>query len=158
MDPSGDIWLYYNLAPFPARVAKINAPLTAIGPHAELRYSGHWEKLAAASLLIAEAFQRACPADPATLGARQAVGTVAFRSWRRLPYDFHPGYQRRLLDLWHRAPRGPLAELGGGGFLLLARLLGPVAAARLLRRLRGHPYANCRTLDDAQLAPLFDQP
>lgn len=155
-DAAGDIWLYYNLAAFPARVAKVDAALTAIGPHEETRYSTHWEKLGLASLRLAEAFQRACPENADTLAARRTVGEVAFGSWRRLPRDYDAGYSRRVLEVWRRAPRGPLAALGGRGFFVLATLLGPVAAGRILR-LRNGGYAACRTLDDRQLAELLGQ-
>jgi glycosyltransferase involved in cell wall biosynthesis len=155
MDPSGDVWLYYNLAPFPAGVSKMDAALSAIGPHEENRYSRHWEKLAVAALLVAEAFQRACPETASTLEARRIVGEIAFDSWRRLPRDFHPGFARRQLDLWHRSPHGPVAALGGCFFKTAALIIGPVAAGKLHKRCCGHTYASCRTLDDAALARLL---
>lgn len=155
MDPAGDVWLNYNLAPHSARVAKIDAPLTAVGPHREIRYSLHWEKIGIAALLIAEAFQRHCPTNASTLAARQTVGEIAFEAWRRLPYDFHPDYTRRQLAVWQRAPRGRLSALGRPNFVALARIIGPTAAGHLFRRLRGKPYANSRTLSDEELADLL---
>jgi len=156
VDAAGDVWLYYNLITFPARIAKVDAPLTAIGPHEETRYSVHWEKLGAASLRVAEAFQQACSETEVTLPARRAVGEVAFLSWRRLPHDFHPAYSARLLRVWRRSPKGPVSALGGGGFSMLARLVGPVVAGAILRRLRGNSYATCRTLDDEALGRLLE--
>lgn len=155
MDPAGDIWLYYNLCTFSAKVTKIDSPLTAIGPHAESRFSSHWETLGVAALLVVEAFQRRCSDDAATLIARRLVGEVAFSSWRRLPYDFNPSFSERLLQIWKRAPKGHNSALGGAGFELVARLLGPVAAGKILRRLRGRPYSESRTLDDESLAKLM---
>lgn len=147
-DPVGDIWIYFNLLLHPARIVKVDAPLTAIGRHDEGRYSGHWENLGLASLRLMEDFLAACPRTPATAAARTTVGECAFISWRRLPRDFHPRFDARLLALWHQAPRGPLARLGERRFVQLSRILGPALAARLLRRLRGHTYASCRTLDE----------
>ena len=155
MDASGDVWLYYNLAAYGGRAEKVSASLTAVGPHEELRYSHHWEKLAIASLHIAEAFQMACPIATATLPARRIVGEIAFESWRRLPPDFHPPFTKRLLAIWRRAPRGSISALGGSGFTALARILGPVSAGFLLRKLRGRSYSNSRTLTDEQLLSLL---
>jgi hypothetical protein len=157
MDPAGDVWLYYNLAIHPARIVKIDAPLTAAGPHEEVRYSQHWEKLAIAALRVAEAFQAHCPVNPATLTARRVVGECAFNSWRRLPRDFSADFCRRTLAIWRRAPRGPLDRLGGKLFRRLAQLAGPVTAGRLLRQRNGR-YAACRTLSDAELRPLWPAP
>ena len=152
MDASGDVWLYYNLAAHPGRAAKVRAPLTAIGPHEETRYSQHWEKLGAASLLLAEAFMARCPANEATRGVRRLVGECAFNGWRRLPRDYPAAYLARVLAVWRAAPRGPLSALGGPLFQALARVLGPIAAGRLLR-LRNDAYAASRTLD----ADAFDR-
>lgn len=154
MDPAGDVWLYYNLLPSAARIRKLPLPLTAAGPHEDVRYSQHWEKLGAAALLIAEAFMARCPAGPSNEAARRAVGEAAFHSWRRLPRDFHAGYTRRLLAIWRAAPHGPSHRLGGAGFAALANVLGPELAGKILRR-RNPAYATCRTLDDSQVEHLF---
>lgn len=151
-DSVGDVWLYFNLLLHPARIVKVDAPLTAVGVHGEDRFSGHWENLGLASLRLMEDFLAACPRAPATAAARTAVGECAFVSWRRLPRDFDQRFDARMLALWRQAPRGPLARLGERRFAQLARLLGPELAARLLRRLRGHTYASCRTLTDEQYA------
>lgn len=151
-DPVGDVWLYFNLLLHPARIVKVDAPLTAIGVHGENRFSGHWENLGLASLRLMEDFLAACPRTPATAPARTAVGECAFVSWRRLPRDFDRRFDARMLALWRQAPRGPLARLGERRFAQLARVLGPAFAGWLLRRLRGHTYASCRTLTDEQYA------
>ncbi|MBC8039398.1 MAG: glycosyltransferase family 2 protein [Opitutaceae bacterium] len=155
MDPSGDVWLYYNLAHLPARIAKIDASLTAAGPHEDARYSQHWEKLGVASLLVAESFQRACPHSEPTHAARKLAGEVAFSSWRRLPADYHTEFALRHLALWRLAPHGSVDALGGRFFVITARLLGPVFAGKLLKRIFGHTYASCRTLNDAELMRLM---
>ncbi len=155
MDPAGDVWLYYNLAVNPARIAKVFGAHTAAGPHAESRYSQQWERLGVAALLVMEAFARACPADAAGRAAHAAAGEAAFRSWRGLPRGFHAPYARRMLALWRRAPRGSLARLGSDSFVRLSRLLGPEAAARLVRLVRARPYAAVRTLAPDAAARLF---
>lgn len=104
-----------------------------------------------ASLGVMEAFDRACPRTPETTHVRQLLGAKAFGSWRRLPYDFLPEFDRRLLALWRRNPDAALADLGGNSFQRLARLLGPVRAGRLLRRFQRPAYATCRTTESAEL-------
>jgi len=151
MDPAGDVWLYYNLAPLPARIVKVAGHLSAPGPHGEERYSRHWERLGVAALLVMEGFARTCHQHPDTEAARRAAGAAAFRSWRGLPRGFSRELAARLLDLYRRAPRGPAGELGPARFAFLASLLGPVGAGRLLRLLRAQPYARSRTLTDPEL-------
>jgi glycosyltransferase involved in cell wall biosynthesis len=145
-DPSGDIWLYRNLILHPAKVKKVEGAFTAIGPHEEHRYSLCWEKLGAASLLIEEEFFRACPKTPETETARRVVGEVTFVSWRTLPHDVDAKYRRRKLEIWRQAPLGDLEKLGGKGFQMLARILGPVAAGWILRKWQRPRYQTCRTL------------
>ncbi len=153
-DPAGDVWLYYNLLLHPGRIRKLDAPLTAAGPHEELRYSQHWEMLGFAALQIAEEFMAHCPDGPATAAARRAVGEAAFRSWQRLPRGFPAGYARRLLALWRAAPRGARGRLGGRRFGLVASVLGPELAGEIVRRCN-HTYASCRTLEEAELQRLL---
>jgi Glycosyl transferase family 2 len=152
-DSVGDIWLYYNLCIFPARIAKIDAPLTLLGEHEEARYSHHWERLGFASLGVMESFMQRCPVTPATDAARMLVGECAFNSWRRLPRGFVPEFSRRLLAIWREAPAHDRMRLGGPLFRTLALLFGRVVAGRLLR-LRNASYASIRTLDDTELARL----
>jgi glycosyltransferase involved in cell wall biosynthesis len=156
-DPVGDVWLYYNLLPFPARIVKVDAPLTALGQHEENRYSNNWEKLGLAALRLMEDFHAACPRTPETLAARVAVGETAFHSWRRLPKDFHPAFAERMITLWRQSPRGPLARLGEGRFQWLAHLFGAERAAGVLRRWRGHSYDSCRTLSDEEFVGLLSE-
>ena len=155
MDPSGDVWLYYNLSVAPARIAKVRGHFTAAGPHVEDRYSSHWERLGAASLLIMEEFIEKCPATAENEAARRAVGEAAFRTWRGLPRDFAAGFRWRMLSVFQRAPRGPLSRLGGGPFGLIARIVGPVAAGRVMRLLRSRPYSESRTLSEAEYDELI---
>lgn len=152
-DSVGDIWLYYNLSIHPARLTKVDAPLTLIGVHDEARYSQHWERLGFDSLGVMEAFMRNCPVTPETEAARTLVGECAFNSWRRLPRGFVPAFGQRLLVVWRAAPRPENMQLGGPLFRTLARLFGRVGAGKLLR-LRNAPYEQVRTLDDDALARL----
>lgn len=151
LDPAGDTWLYFNLCVHSARIVKVDAPLTAIGPHEHGRFSSHWENLGLAALLVLERFARHCPATPEFEAARRQTGACAFCAWRRMPPDFSAAFQRRHLAVWRALPRAPLDRLGGPLFRALARLLGPVNAGRLLR-FRNSRYSAVRTLSPAQYA------
>lgn len=140
-----EIWFYHVAATAPARIVKVPGIHNLVGQHDGARLTGCWEKMAVASLAVIEAFMRACPLTRETEAVRRLVGEKAFNAWRGLPYDFFSVYQERLLQLWRAAPRGSLAALGGRNFQRLARVFGPVAAGRLLRRLRGGDYASCRS-------------
>ncbi len=153
MDPSGDVWLYYNLLEAaPPRHHHLASGLAAIGPHPETRYSQHWENLGAASLLIAEKWIAAEATRPSPPRARIAVGCSAFTTWRGLPTDFSPALKARWLEVWRRSgsPRPRLGRLTP-----LARFLGPVLATRVMNRLKPRPYSSCRTLDEAALERLL---
>ncbi len=149
-NPVAEIWFYHVAAVLPAKVIKVAEADThaLIGQHAGARITGHWEKMAVASLAVMEAFMRSCPASASTSRVRGLVAEKAFHSWRALPKDFSPAFQQRMLALWQAQPDAPPVRLGGPQFARLARWLGPVRAARLLRWLRGHRYASCRTLAD----------
>ena len=150
-DPAGDVWLYYNLSLHPAKIVKLDRALTAVGVHAEDRYSRQWEKIAISSLGIMEAFAANCPKNEETEHVRTLAGECAFDSWRRLPRGFHPEFQRRLLRLWKNAPRGPTANLGGPFFQRLTKFFGPIGAGRWLR-LRNASYGLVRTASDAEFS------
>jgi hypothetical protein len=102
-----------------------------------------------------ERFVRSCAPGPDTKAARRAAGAAAFRSWRGLPRGFSREIEDRLLNVYRRAPGAPARDLGTPAFAGLADLLGPVGAGRLLRLLRSRPYAQSRTLTEAELRLLL---
>jgi hypothetical protein len=155
-DPSGDVWLYRSVAMVPGKAVKVPGNLAATGPHEESRFSQCWEKLGVASLGIDEAFTEVCPKTAETEALRRTLGAVAFRSWRMLPADVLPEFDRRMLAIWRKAPPSRPSELGGTSFRLVARVLGWVKAGRLFRRLQRPTYAQCKTLrDEAEFAELL---
>ncbi len=152
-----EIWFYHNAAPRPARVVHVPGVHTIVGSHGDVRLTSHWERLAVASLAVMEAFARSVPATRENTPVRTYVGEKAFRSWRRLPRDFHPDYDRRLLQLWQQLvppPRSP-ASLGGGAFQLTARVLGSAAAGRLFRRWQNGRWADIQTMPPDKFSALL---
>jgi hypothetical protein len=155
-NPVAEIWFYHNAAPRPARVVKVPGPHAIIGLHPGVRLTSHWERLGAASLAVQEAFVRACAAVPDAAQVRQLVAEKAFGAWRRLPRGFSPEFGGRLLGIWRRLSRNTdLRRLGGGGFQILGRLIGPVGAARALKLVQNQPYARVRTMDDQSFRQLL---
>ncbi len=156
-NPVAEIWFYHIAAPFPARVIHVPGLLAIIGQHPGVRLTNHWEKLGIASLAVMEAFARTCPADtPAARRARQLVGEKAFGSWRRLPLGFSAEFANRTLRVWRSLAGGVATPaLGGGVFLRLADVFGPVFAARILHRIQGRRYDGCRTMTDAEFDRLL---
>jgi hypothetical protein len=151
-----EIWFYHNAALHPALVVHVPGAHTIVGMHTGVRLTNHWEKLAAASLAVMEGFARGCPSGRSTAPVRQLVAEKAFNAWRALPRDFSQEFCRRELSLWRRLHSSiDLTKLGGSHFQKLARLIGPITAARLFRLLQNRPYERIRTLDDATFARLL---
>ncbi len=152
-----EIWFYQNAAPRPGRVVRVPGPHTIIGGHPGARLTNHWERLAVGSLGVMEAFARSCPTDtPEARQARRLLGEVAFYSWRKLAPDFSAEFQTRELALFRQlVPEPRLSALGGRGFQLLARILGPEKAARLLKFHQTVSYEKIRTMDDATFQRLL---
>lgn len=150
-----EIWFYHNAALQSGRAIRVAGPHTIVGSHEGARLTNHWEKLGAASLAVMEAFARACPTTTEAALARRLVGEVAFRSWRRLPRDFSPEFCERQLAIWRRLAPGFSPALGGKSFQFIARAIGTERAGRLLRRRQARPYAESRTMSDADFAKLL---
>lgn len=153
-DPIAETWLYYHLSVRPARIIYVPGVWTIVGDHGESRISRAWEKQAWAALCLMRTFMKTCPTTPATEAARRRVGLCAFSTWRALPYAFHGFPADDFLAIWRAAPENALSCLGGRTFQRLARLIGVVPAARLLRRVQRRPYRAVRTLSSAELAAL----
>lgn len=155
-NPVAEIWFYHNAAIHPSRAVKAPGPHTIIGIHPGTRLTNHWERLGVASLAVMEAFARTCPRTPATVRARQLVAEKAFQAWRRLPRGFSREFDRRELEVWRTLRQSrDTSMLGGKAFQLLARGLGLVAAARLLRSWQNGSYEDCRTMDDTAVTTLL---
>jgi hypothetical protein len=154
-DPVGDVWLYYNLAPSPAQIVKVDGHYSVYGQHDQERYTDHWEKLGVASLALMWTFIGNCPQQESTLEARQLTGESALISWRRLPKNFHPLFEQTMLEVWRKAPQGNVNALGGRLFQILAKTIGVYPAAWVLRQLQRPDYATICTMSQAELNALM---
>ncbi|HZP59176.1 MAG TPA: glycosyltransferase family 2 protein [Opitutaceae bacterium] len=150
-----EIWFYHNAAPRAGQAVRVPGPHTIVGLHPGARLTNHWERLAVASLAVMEAFARACPDTPDAPRAQQLVAEAAFRSWRKLPRNFNGEFCERILGLWRKLGPGRRQKLGENNFQIVARILGPATAGRLLRCWQAKPYASCRTLPDEEVERLL---
>jgi hypothetical protein len=151
-----EIWFYHIAAAQPALVVHVPGPLAIVGMHQGPRLTNHWERLGVASLAVQEAFARSCPDTPAASHARQLAAEKAFLAWRRLPRGFSPEFCARQLGLWYRLRTVTrLDKMGGHWFAKLARILGPMTAARVLRCVQNTAYARIRTMDDTAFQTLL---
>jgi hypothetical protein len=155
-NPVAEIWFYHIAAPFPAKIGKVSGCHTWVGGHAGPRITGQWEAMAYASLAVGEAFMHACPKTDQGLAARSRVAAKAFHAWRGLPYDFVRDFQQRQLALWRAAPAPQHLPPSGRSLHMLAKLLGWVNAARVLRRIRRRTYESCRSMDDHCLQKVIE--
>lgn len=155
-NPVAEIWFYHNAAIHAEKAVKVPGPHTIVGMHPGVRLTNHWERLAVASLTVMEAFARGCPRTAATTAARQLVAEKAFHAWRRLPRGFSEQFTRRTLNLWRGLNQTTqLDQLGGRSFQTLARILGPVTAASLLKLAQNRRYASCQTMNESAFAELW---
>lgn len=152
----GDIWIYYNLVPFPAKIAKVEGFYTIYSQHKEERCSGYWERAGIASLGLVLTFLKNLPQSSSTNVLRQAVGEGAFVSWRKLPNSFNRDFEELTIKIWRESPKGEMRKLGGKNFQRLARILGPEKAGWVLRKLQRPHYKKIRTVDDFELKTLMN--
>ncbi|BBD57361.1 family 2 glycosyl transferase [Nostoc sp. HK-01] len=145
-DPVGDVWIYYNLAAYDAKITKINGHYSIAGEHEQERYTDHWENLGVASLAVMMSFMKNCPSSDLTHEARRLVGECAFISWRKLPKNFNSAFEHNMMDIWQKAPKGSLNHLGGRFFQTLAKLIGAKNAAFVLRHIQRPDYSQIQTV------------
>jgi glycosyltransferase involved in cell wall biosynthesis len=98
-DSIGEIWFYYNLSVFPAKIIKLNEPLTYIVHHTGQRLTNHWERLGLCSLSLMRNFAKTCPQSaPFADEAAQKVAKAAFKTFRGLPFNIYQPFQNGFLD------------------------------------------------------------
>ncbi|MGL5080944.1 MAG: glycosyltransferase family 2 protein [Microcoleaceae cyanobacterium] len=153
-DSVGDVWMYYNLAIYPAKVIKVNGHYTVGTQHNEDRFTQHWERLGVASLALMLEFIKNCPNNEKTLTARQYIGECAFISWRRLPNHFNSIFESKILAVWKSSPKLSNSRLGGKNFQLLTKAIGVENAGRVLRYFQRPSYSKIRTINETELRQL----
>ncbi len=156
-DSVGDVWLAYNLAAYPARVVKIDKTLSATGEHVEERYTHHWELLGIDALILVLAYLELTQRRNLSSNLRRIIGECAFVSWRKLPNHFNQKFEDRMLSIWEKCS-GMGSDLpGGSGYQFLARILGPIRAAKLLKFFQNEDYEKVATYSRTEINRLIDK-
>jgi hypothetical protein len=146
-----ETWIYFNACIRPARIAWVDGAHALVGLHGDDRLTGKWENLAIASLAVQEAFAASCPRTPQTRQARRIAGEIAFCAWRGLPTGFPAAFLDRNVAVW-RSLGAPLGKrCGGNVFRSLARVVGPLAAGGVLRRIQRPRWDAIRTVGRADV-------
>jgi hypothetical protein len=136
--PVGDIWTFYNLAPFPAKFLHLPLPLTIYRVHPGDRYSQRWEATGIAATGVMLEFMARCPATPLAALARRRVAENAVGSLRALPRGIPDQWEIVLWRIIRHIPLANLGPLGGRWFEQARRMIGLKNAIALFR-LIGRP-------------------
>ena len=150
-DSIGEVWFYYNLSPYPAKIIKIEKPLTIIIHHDEGRLTNHWERLGLCALSLMKSFVKSRPVGEIfSEDAKRLIGKAAFNTFRGLPFNIYKPFQKEFLNVWRLL--GRTKDVGGGNkFTWLAKIIGYPQAAVLLKYLANNNYRNIRTIEDGEL-------
>lgn len=146
-DSIGEVWMYYNLAVYPAKIIKVDEPLTFIVHHTQERITNCWENLGLSALAIKKTFSKRVPNAMHAADAKRCVGQAAFNSFRGLPYNIDFSYQYELVKVWRQL--GASQPIGGSNYKFLSKLFGPVPAAVMMKLLLRKNYNKIRTIADA---------
>jgi hypothetical protein len=143
-NPIGEIWIYYNLAPYPATIIKVDGEFAIINKDFDgERITKRWEKMAIASAAMSYAFARYCQPAPANLHTRQLAWLAALDTLRRLPSNFSKTIDEVFIKALKRLSKpGNKALTGGKLFKSLSLLIGPVRTAILFRSLLRPSYTD----------------
>ena len=150
-DSIGEIWFYYNLAPYPCNIIKIDKPLTICIHHNEERLTNHWERLSLCALSIKINYLKNYPNNaPFIKDASMYVGKAAFNTYRGLPYDMYAPFQNAFITIWEKLEKNKKLN-GGKYFKFLSRLIGHKLAAKFFKLLSKNKYDSIRTISNQEL-------
>lgn len=146
----GEVWMYYNLCIYPAKIIKINEPLSILVHHPDERMTTHWENMGIAALAIQRTFAKNVPETNYTVAAKKQIALAAFHTFRGLPYDIDFSFQSEFIRVWRKL--GHPKPLGGRNYNLLSKLIGPIFAAIAMKLLRRKSYNKIRTMSDVEFS------
>jgi glycosyltransferase involved in cell wall biosynthesis len=153
-DAIAEVWFYYNLSIYPAKIIKIDQPLTLYIHHEETRITNHWEWQALSAILLMNQFRMHIPEMPEEYveAAKKQVAIAAFATYRGLPGNIDAGLQNAFIRIWESLGGRSIKELGGGRyFSLLSAMTGPVVAARFFKKLIHNDYRRTKTVSPSEL-------
>ncbi|MDB5118039.1 MAG: glycosyl transferase [Mucilaginibacter sp.] len=153
-DPIAEAWFYYNLSIYPAKIIKVNQPLTLYIHHSETRITSHWEWQALSALSLMHEFiihAHKVPKNYINTSKKQ-VAIAAFKTYRGLPGNIDIDLQEAFISIWQRLGKCAIKDLGGGKyFSFLSEIIGPVTVAKLFKKLNHNDYRNTKTVTQSEL-------
>ena len=155
-DSVGDVFIYHNLAIYPAKLIKVNGYYTVRSLHDYDRFTRHWERLGVAALALKLAFIKNCPKTEETLKVRQYIGECAFMAWRKLPNQFNQTFENTILSIWRNSPKTSYTKLGGKKFQILATIMEAENAGRIFKFFQRSSYSQTRTISESELQELVN--
>lgn len=150
-DSIGEIWFYYNLAPYPCKIIKIDKPLTICVHHNEERLTNYWERLGLCALSIQLNYLKNHPNNaPFAKDTSMYVGRAAFNTYRGLPYDIYAPFQNAFIAIWEEL--GKTKNLNGGKYFnILSKLMGHKLAAKFFKIITNNKYNLIKTIHTTEL-------
>ncbi|RFZ95599.1 glycosyltransferase family 2 protein [Mucilaginibacter conchicola] len=153
-DPIAEVWFYYNLSIHPAKIIKIDEPLTLYIHHNQERITNHWEWQGLSALMLMHQFAQHLPGnhDVYVEKAKNYVAIAAFNTYRGLPYNIDAMLQEAFIDIWRKLGKSKISDLNGGKyFTFLSKIIGPVTTSKLFKKLNRNNYQHTRTVSKAEL-------
>ncbi len=157
LSPIGDVWIYYNLAVFPAKICYVPSELTIRCIHETGQYSNNWEKLGIAALFLMEQFIANCPETERSEIVRAKISENLLSTWKRLPICYNKEYERRMHSLLKQLGYKSSKNIGGDKFHFLERIFGIKNAIRITRMITRPRYGKVRTMSASEFNKLLSQ-
>ena len=147
---AGDYWVYYNLLRFDGTAEKVKDVYCYHCQHGD-QVTSHWEPLGFSGQALCESLidklERVANRD----GVEESLSRIIMKSYRKLPNQFHQGFEDRKIRSWKQLPKLENSEYGGKLFCALAYLFGPIKAAKTLRLIQRPGYDEIPTIDQELL-------
>ncbi len=154
-NPVGEVWIYFNLAAFPASLVHVPQVLSYVRKHSETRISNHWERMGMAGWALSRIFLKKLPEDLRKKELLKVIHLKEFHNYRKLPRNYHALYEHLNVQSWRYQLKVFEDKLGGRFFTPIVQFLGPAPAANLFRRLQRPDYSTIATVTREELNALF---
>lgn len=150
-DSIGEVWFYYNLAPYDAKIIKSNGVFAIIINHRDFRLTNYWERLGLCALALMVRFRQNIPSNlPHSKETIYYVGKAAFKTFRGLPYNIYSPFQYTFLKLWKDL--GAIAvDDCGKKFMFIAKIIGYKNAAIIFKYMQKRDYNQIKTIAHDEL-------
>lgn len=153
-DPIAEAWFYYNLSIYPAKIIKVNQPLTLYIHHNETRITNNWEWQALSAISLMYEFMLHVPKKPENYinASKKQVAIAAFKTYRGLPSNIDINLQTAFISIWQKLGRCSVQDVSGGKyFSFLSEIIGLAITAKLFKKFSSNNYRNTKTVTESEL-------